>query len=174
MAIVDQLKEWAATLPSQHYYAILRVRYDAPTSDIVQAFHSMSLKCHPDRYAHEDPDAHRYATEIFKRVVEAYSVLKDPELRKRYNVALKRRGTLRLDTSIVERPPAIIGARTLEQVATDERAKSHARKADIFLSIGKLDDARVALVSAIQHEPTNGELKERLQMLYDALALEPM
>ncbi len=174
MAIVDQLKEWAAALPSQHYYAILRVRYDASTSDIVQAFHAVSLKCHPDRYVHEDPEAHRYAAEIFKRVVEAYTVLKDVELRKRYNVALKRRGVLRLDTSIVEKPPEVVGARTLEQVAREERAKIHARKADIFLSVGKLEEARIALVSAIQHEPSNAELKERLQMLYDALALEPM
>ncbi len=173
MAVVDQLKAWAESLSTQHYYAILLVRFDASPRDIVNAFHAMSLKCHPDRYASEGPEAHALATEVFKRVVEAYSVLKDPELRKRYNVGLKQSGMLRLDTSIVPEPPPRKETRTLEMIARDDRAKVYARKADVLLSVGNLEEARIALVSAIQQDLGNAELEERLQILYEALALEP-
>ena len=37
----------------------------------------------------------------------------------------------------------------------------------------ELDDARVQIVSACQCEPDNAELAERLQILYEVLALEP-
>ena len=173
MVPVEQLKAWAAALPAQHYYAILQVRFDASTRDIVVAFHSASLKCHPDRYVGDGPEAYAAATEIFKRVVEAYTVLKNPELRKRYNVGLKKHNVLRLDTSVVPEPPPKPEARTLEMIARDERAKAYAKKADVLLSVGNLEDARIALVSAIQHDLGNTELEERLNILYEALALEP-
>lgn len=173
MASAEQLKTWLAALPSQHYYAILQVRFDASRSDIVKAFHAASLTCHPDRYVEAGEETHAVATEIFKRVVEAYSVLKDPELRKRYNVGLKKHNTLRLDTSVVPEPPPKPEARTLEMIARDERAKVYAKKADVFLSVGNLEEARIALVSAIQHDQGNEELEERLNLLYEALALEP-
>jgi hypothetical protein len=59
-------------------------------------------------------------------------------------------------------------------VATTPRGKQHAVRADRLIAIGKLDDARVQLVTACQCEPHNGELAERLQALYEALALEPL
>jgi hypothetical protein len=63
--------------------------------------------------------------------------------------------------------------RTLEAIAQTPRGKELARKADRLIMIGKLDDARVQLVSACQDEPFNEELGERLEILYEALALEP-
>ena len=69
-------------------------------------------------------------------------------------------------------PPEVV--RTLEMVAQTPRAKQHAVRADRLIAAGKLDEARVQLVSACQCEPYNEELGERLQILYEALALEPM
>jgi hypothetical protein len=47
-------------------------------------------------------------------------------------------------------------------------------KADRLIAVGKLEEARVHLVTACQSEPDNEELAERLQILYEALALEPL
>ncbi len=43
-----------------------------------------------------------------------------------------------------------------------------------LLSVGKLDDARLQLINACQEEPMNEELAERLQIVWEALALEPL
>ena len=53
------------------------------------------------------------------------------------------------------------------------RCKQLAVKADRLITAGKLDEARVQIVSACQCEPNNAELAERLQILYEVLALEP-
>ncbi len=42
------------------------------------------------------------------------------------------------------------------------------------MTIGKLDEARLQLVNACQCEPFNQELAERLKLVYEALALEPL
>ena len=61
-----------------------------------------------------------------------------------------------------------------KQIAATPRAKDFAKKADRLISVGKLEDARVALVTALQDDYNNEELKERLDVLYEALALEPL
>jgi hypothetical protein len=72
------------------------------------------------------------------------------------------------------KPPPAPAIRTLEEIAATPRAKQLAKKADRLISVGKLEEARVALVTALQDDYDNEELKERLRMLYDALALEPL
>jgi len=68
-------------------------------------------------------------------------------------------------------PPAVV--RTLEDIATTTKAKAFARRADLLLSVGKLDEARVQIAGACQEDPDNDELKDRLQAIYEAMALEP-
>jgi hypothetical protein len=63
--------------------------------------------------------------------------------------------------------------RTLEMIAKTPGGKKFAAKADRLIAIGKLEDARVALTSAFQCEPMNDELEERIDLLYEALSLEP-
>ena len=58
-------------------------------------------------------------------------------------------------------------------IARTPRGKQLAVKADRLITAGKLDEARVQIVSACQCEPNNAELAERLQILYEVLALEP-
>jgi hypothetical protein len=105
--------------------------------------------------------------------VEAYRVLSRPAWRARYDEGLTS-GKLRfvLKEAPGTRPPPAM--RTLEDIAKHPKAKQHALRADRLISSGKLEDARIALVTALQEEPENEELKERLQVLYEALALEPL
>jgi hypothetical protein len=64
--------------------------------------------------------------------------------------------------------------RTLEMLARTPKGKLLALKADRLIAVGRLDDARVQLVTACQNEPHNEELAERLKILYEAIALEPL
>ena len=64
--------------------------------------------------------------------------------------------------------------RTLEMICKTKKGKTFGIKADRLMSMGKLEDARLQIVNACQEEPENTELAERLQILYEALALEPL
>jgi curved DNA-binding protein CbpA len=164
---------WVAGVDKKSYYAILRVESRATLGQLKAAFHLFALDYHPDRYADEDDEVKAAAAEVFKRGVEAYRVLSRAPLRKRYDEALAR-GKNRLDEKRVDTAPPPPVGKTLEDVAHTPKGKQWALKADRLLSIGKLEDARLALVNALQSEPDNAELQDRLNLVYEALALEPL
>jgi curved DNA-binding protein CbpA len=169
----DALEVYLQSLARKSYYDILRVPRDSTPAGVKTAFHDFSLLYHPDRYVESPRDVGAVATEIYKRGVEAYRCLSRRETRERYDGALAR-GKLRFEparASTVPPPPLL---RTLEMVAQTPRGKQLALKADRLIDVGRLDDARVQLVGACQCEPDNEELTERLQILYEALALEPL
>jgi len=176
---------WAESLESLDYYDVLRVARDATPAEIQLAFHEASLRCHPDRFVDEGPETSEAAAAVFKRVGEAYNVLRRPQLRARYDAELDRGrpggGGARAGAGA--EPPRFdehaaqekktFEQRTLYMIARDPKAKQHAAQADRLLSLGKLEDARIQLITACQHDPSNVELKERLDILYEALTLEP-
>lgn len=63
------------------YYEILGVDRSASQEEIKKAYRRLALKYHPDRN-----QGSKEAEERFKEVVEAYSVLSDPEKRKLYDL----------------------------------------------------------------------------------------
>jgi curved DNA-binding protein CbpA len=160
------------------YYEILRVAPDAPLSEIQEAFHHLSLRCHPDRFVDEGPEVAAAAAVVFKRAAEAYNVLRKPQFRQRYDDELRRAATqaqpqsVRFDEHRVEVKKQH-EQRTLFMIARNPTAKRHAAKADDFLAKGDLEKARIQLITATQNDPDNEELKERLEILYEALMLEP-
>jgi curved DNA-binding protein CbpA len=172
-APLASLRARLAIIEEQSYYEILRVPSSATPADVKVAFHDFALACHPDQYVDEAPEVALSAGEVFKRGVEAYKVLTRPEWREKYDDGLLK-GKLRFVPGEAEKPPPPPATRTLEEIATTPKAKQYALKADRLISAGKLDEARVALVTALQDDYNNEELKERLNVLYEAMALEPL
>jgi curved DNA-binding protein CbpA len=173
MASAEALRVFLGSLEKKSYYDILRVGPGADAGAIKSAFHDFSLMYHPDRYVTSPTEVAEVASEIFKRGVEAYRCLSRGPARERYDRGLSR-GKLRIEPSRASTaPPPPAPMRTLEMVASTARGKQLALKADRLITAGKLDEARVQLVSAVQCEPDNAELGERLQIIYEALALEP-
>jgi curved DNA-binding protein CbpA len=168
----DALEVYLQSLVRKSYYEILRLPRDASPARVKTAFHEFSLLYHPDRYV-EWPHDVDVATEIYKRGVEAYRCLSRGETRERYDGALGR-GRLRLEPTRAATVPPPRVVRTLEMVAQTAQARALALKADRLIAVGRLEDARVQLVGACQSEPDNEELTERLHILYEALALEPL
>ena len=120
-----------------------------------------------------DADA-RVAAEIFKRGVEAYKVLSNPKTRALYDEGLLE-GRLRyVEGRAPTAGPVVSRTLTLEEVAQSPKAKAHALRADRFIAAGRLEDARVALVTAIQEDYDNDDLKERLNALYRDIAASPL
>ncbi|KAG8432515.1 hypothetical protein GDO86_016963 [Hymenochirus boettgeri] len=64
----------------QDYYNLLGVSKEASNREIRQAFKKLALKLHPDKNQN-DPDAH----DKFLKINRAYEVLKDEDLRKKYD-----------------------------------------------------------------------------------------
>ena len=64
------------------YYKILGVDKKASDEEIKKAYRKLAMKYHPDHYQGEDKNA---AEEKFKKISEAYAVLKDKEKRKQYD-----------------------------------------------------------------------------------------
>jgi len=173
MASLAALRNRLALLEEQSYYEILRVPSGAPVEDVKAAFHDFALDVHPDRYVDADPGAAAVASEIFKRGVESYKVLSNPKTRAKYDEGLLE-GRLRYVEGRPAAPPPVARVLTLEDIAVRPKAKQHALKADRFLAAGRLDDARIALVNAIQEDYDNDDLKERLNALYRQMASAPL
>jgi curved DNA-binding protein CbpA len=173
MAGREALLVFLQSLQHKSYYDILRISREAGPEDVRAAFHDFSLLYHPDRYVKSTVDVGQVAGEIYKRGVEAYRCLSRKALRERYDRALAR-GKIRIDPARMSTAPPPPVARTLETLARTRRGKEEALKADRLIAVGRLEQARLHLVGACQCEPDNEELAERLQILYEALALEPL
>jgi DnaJ homolog subfamily C member 25 len=67
---------------AQSCYEVLGIKRDASTSQLRRAYRKLTLKYHPDKNPEES------AKEEFRKVVNAYEVLKDEESRKDYDYVL--------------------------------------------------------------------------------------
>lgn len=96
------------------YYATLAVKPSATPEEIKRGYRSMAKRWHPD--VNRDPDA----TTMFKRIGEAYTVLSDPQKRRRYDAGLTLEASLnkfnRLTTTDTPawRPPVRCGLLLVE------------------------------------------------------------
>eukprot|EP00729_Bicosta_minor_P012221 gene12221-30096_t len=71
------------------HYEALEVGQDATLVDIRKQFQTLSLLCHPDKYAGPDPAA---AVEMFDKVAKAWSVLGNIDTRAAYDAELQAKG----------------------------------------------------------------------------------
>jgi curved DNA-binding protein CbpA len=173
MASLAALQNRLAMIEEQSYYEILRLPSGAPLADVKAAFHDFALDVHPDRYVEAERSDAVVAAEIFKRGVEAYKALSNPKTRAAYDEGLLQ-GRLRYVEGRVAAPSPVQRTLTLEDIAVRPKAKQHALKADRFIAANRLEEARVALVNAIQEDHDNDNLKERLNALYRTIAASPL
>ncbi len=66
---------------AKDYYQILGVPRNASGDKIKRAYRKLAMQYHPDR----NPGKEKWANDKFKEINEAFSVLGDPEKRKRYD-----------------------------------------------------------------------------------------
>jgi DnaJ-class molecular chaperone len=81
-------------MSEQDHYRTLQVTRDAEPEVIERAYKALSMKHHPDRAT---PSRRAVATRRMQRINEAYSVLKDPVKRTRYDATLPPEGSYAWD-----------------------------------------------------------------------------
>lgn len=79
---------------SRSYYELLRVQPSATGNDLRRAYYRESRRCHPDKVG-----ANPHAVARFQQLSEAYKVLRNPELRRTYDVG-GHDAVVRMSTSV--------------------------------------------------------------------------
>jgi DnaJ-class molecular chaperone len=75
----------AAELDKLDYFQVLGIGYEAGVTAVKAAYHRESRACHPDRYAAlPSPELREVIARVYRRVTEAYTVLRDDAKRARY------------------------------------------------------------------------------------------
>ena len=148
------------------YYDLLQVDPGATADEVQRAFHAFALRYHPDRFATDVPEKQERAATIYRRGAEAYRVLTDREMRRRYDDGLTR-GQRRYEEPSVgtNRPPAPGGVMEVKNM----RARPLFQKALEQMKRGDWKGAKLNLSLALGYEPENplliakmGEVKAHL------------
>jgi DnaJ family protein C protein 7 len=82
---IQYAKKKAKEAGKKDYYKILGVDKNASEEDIKKAYRKLALKWHPDRNQGSEEQKTK-ADKMFKDINEAYSVLSDPQKKKRYDL----------------------------------------------------------------------------------------
>ena len=86
---VSKLIALASKIDQLDYYQVLGLQRDASLSKIRSAYHRRARTIHPDLFYEHPNEEFRFAiSKIFKRVTEAYTILRDEEKRKHYDRGL--------------------------------------------------------------------------------------
>lgn len=151
-------------LDSIDNYRLLKVDPRAMDIEIQKAFFRESKYFHPDRHLHiKDEETRKKIKAIYERIIEAYSILKDPQLRELYDKKMaggeKNLGTITrhdLEREMAEK-----------KLSPDEVTKTkNGRK---FWSLGLIafekKDYTGAVMNfkfALSYEPDNEIIKEKM------------
>ncbi|MEM1008836.1 MAG: DnaJ domain-containing protein [Myxococcota bacterium] len=160
---VQRLLTLASRIDQLDYYQLLGLSQDAPEPEVRKAFHKRARVLHPDLvYAHENQELRAAVDQIYRRMTEAYLVLRDKPKRDLYNQGL---------TGLVKRLryTAEDEARLQEQKVqsklvgkTKQGQKLFAQAEQLHLS-GNLAKAVQNLRMALTFERDNAFFQQRLQ-----------
>lgn len=84
---LNSLEDFYQKLKYLNFYELLNLQTSAQHTQIRDAYRQQSKKFHPDLFK-TNPDQDNKAQHVYKKIVHAYSVLKDPTKRKSYDLSL--------------------------------------------------------------------------------------
>jgi curved DNA-binding protein CbpA len=156
----------AAALDQLDYFGILKVPQGATPADLKAAYYRESRAYHPDRFA-AVPDAafRELVGRIYRRVNEAYTVLRDDAKRAKYlaDVNGPDRGRKLRFTEAEEAQVKEEQKRKLEeQLGTTPNGRKFYAAALLEIQAQRWDAAHRSLKSALMYEPANARFKEQL------------
>jgi DnaJ-class molecular chaperone len=151
------------------YFGVLKLPQTAGVAEIKAAYHRESRAYHPDRFAALPDQALREQIgRIYRRINEAYTVLRDDAKRKKYVADISgpdRAGKLRF-TEADEAQVKDAQKKKVEELfgqTPNGRKLYAAALSDI--QAGRWEAAERNLKSALMYEPQNAKFKEQMALI---------
>jgi curved DNA-binding protein CbpA len=156
----------AAALDQLDYFEVLRIPHTAGAAEVKSAYHRESRAYHPDRFAAlPSPELRALLARIYRRINEAYTVLRDDAKRRQYaaDVTGPARASRLRFTEVEESAVKEQQKRRLEeQFGLTPNGRKLYGVALRELEAQRWDAAERALRTALAYEPANGKFKELL------------
>lgn len=174
-ALFDRLKS------ARDHYELLEVTRGATEDEIKQAYHSLALRFHPDRFHQSEPALRGRIESAFARLAHAYEVLGDEQQRNNYDKRIRK-------SEAASPQSQTKGATNTRPTNQSDRAESSFQRGLNALETKQFDEAIRALAEAAMLAPREARyranygyaLMSRANMrrtaeteLQAALAIEP-
>ncbi|BDG01870.1 J domain-containing protein [Anaeromyxobacter oryzae] len=164
-----EVEALAAALDQLDYYGVLKIPQSATPADIKAAYYRESRAFHPDRYAAvPSAEIRELVGRVYRRVNEAYTVLRDDRKRVRYlqditgpDRARKLRFTEAEEAQVKEEQKKKIE----EQFGQTPNGRKFYAAALTEIQAGRWEAAERSLKSALMYEPANPKFKEQLALV---------
>jgi DnaJ-class molecular chaperone len=168
-----QLALIADGLDTQDYFQVLQVAQAASVAEIKKSFYRDSRIFHPDRVFHlEDQASKANINTIYKRITEAYYVLRDDAKRKKYLVDIngpERATKLRFTEASEAEQKAEAKKVAEEEFGTTPKGRQFFKAALQEIDRQQWSAAERSLKSAIMYESGNAKFKEKLALVQSKL-----
>lgn len=162
-----KLNGLAARLNTLDYFQILNIEKTATPVEIKTAFHRWSRAYHPDRfYQLEDNELKARVNEVYKRITEAYYILRDDGKRKAYLTDIsgpERTQKLRFTEASELETKAAIRKEHDEQVGTHPKGRQFFQTGIKDFEAQRWAAAERNFKMALTFEPANSRYKEKLE-----------
>jgi DnaJ-class molecular chaperone len=168
-SFVIEVEALAAALDQLDYFGVLKLPQAAGAAEIKAAYYRESRAYHPDRFAALPDEAFRKLIgKIYRRVNEAYTVLRDDKKRAKYvqdvsgpDRAKKLRFTEADEVQVKEEQKKKIE----EQLGQTPNGRKFYAAALVEIQAQRWEPAQRALKSALMYEPANAKFKEQLALV---------
>lgn len=159
----------AAALDQLDYFGVLKIAQTATPAEVKAAYYRESRAYHPDRFAAYPDAAFRETVgRIYRRVNEAYTILRDDKKRAKYlqdvtgpERAQKLRFTEADEAQVKEEQKRKLE----EQMGLTPNGRKFYAAALAELKAQRWEGAQRALKSALMYEPSNEKFKEALALV---------
>ncbi len=161
-----EVEALASALDQLDYFGILKLPQSATPPEIKAAYYRESRAFHPDRFAaYPDPVFRELVGKIYRRVNEAYTVLRDDKKRLRYVADLngpERAQKLRFTEAEEAQVKEEQKRKIEEQLGQTPNGRKFYAAALLEIQAQRWDAAARALRSALMYEPGNQRFKDQL------------
>ena len=159
----------SAGIDGQDYFEVLGLPREASPAEIKAAYYRESRAYHPDRFAALPDQALREQIgRIYRRINEAYTVLRDDAKRKKYVADITgpdRAGKLRFTEADEAQVKDAQKKKIEEQFGQTPNGRKLYAAALSDIQAGRWEAAERNLKSALMYEPQNAKFKEQMALV---------
>ncbi len=161
-----EVETLAAALDQLDYFGVLKIPQAATPAELKAAYYRESRAYHPDRFAaYPDLVFRDLVGRVYRRVNEAYTVLRDDRKREKYVADMNgpdRAQKLRFTEADEAQVKEDQKKKLEEQLGTTPNGRKFFAAALVEIQAQRWDAAARSLRSALMYEPGNVRFKEQL------------